>query len=324
MGSFDMLFGNESVKTLLKNELARGTLSHAYIVDGPKGSGRHTLVRAVLSSLAAGGDKGRIEKGLCADVEELKAPDGKKFIPVDRIRELREAAYLSPAELDFKAFIISEAQTMTAEAQNAFLKILEDPPDNVYFFLITYGPGLLTTVRSRAPTLRMQVFSEKELKEYCIRQSDSVKGMDEKNPKQLSFIIKKSGGAIGAVLDKAKSRGDLGEYDLVCELLGALSGHDKGEFFAKEKKIPEERNEYSEFLDGFIKAFRDILAVKQGISEPLLFFLSPEEATEYCQGFSLAETMRKLQVLISAKEENEYNINLKTARLDTMCRLWSK
>ncbi len=324
MGSFDMLFGNESVKALLENEITRGTLSHAYVIEGPKGSGRHTLVRAALSALAAGGDNGRIERGLCSDIVSVEAPEGKKFIPVDRIREVREAAYLFPVELDFKAFIISEAQTMTAEAQNAFLKVLEEPPHNVYFFLITGGPGLLTTVRSRAPTLRMQVFSEKELEDYCSGMSDSVKQMSERNPKQLSLIIKKSGGAIGAVLDMARSRGAVGGYDLVCEFLGALAGHDKADFFAKEKKIPETREEYSDFLDGFIRSMRDILAVKQGIYEPLLFFVSPEDVTEYCQSFSLSETMRKLQVLISAKEETEYNLNLKTARLDTMCRLWSK
>lgn len=324
MGSFDMLFGNESVKALLESEISRGTLSHAYIIEGPKGSGRHTLVRAALSALAAGADNGRIESGLCSDIVTVEAPEGKRFIPVDRIREVREAAYLFPVEIDFKAFIISEAQTMTAEAQNAFLKVLEEPPANVYFFLITDGSGLLATVRSRAPTLRMQVFSERELEDYCANLSESVRQMRGKNPKQLSLIIKKSGGAIGGVLDMAKSRGGVGEYDLVCEFLTALAGHDKAEFFAKEKKIPETREDYSDFLDGFIRALRDILAVKQGIYEPLLFFVSPDEVTEYCQSFSLSETMRKLQVLISAKEETEYNLNLKTARLDTVCRLWSK
>lgn len=317
---FDEIYGNEILKNMLARDIECGTLAHAYIVEGPKGSGRHTLVRGVLTALAHGGDGGKIERLICPDVIYIERKEGKKSISVDAVRELRDEAYLSSNDLDFKAFVISEAHLMTVEAQNAFLKILEEPPENVYFFLITNGGALLPTVRSRAPVLRMQTFSEDELIEYSTQLSASVRELREKNGKALSFLAKNSGGAIGAVLDGVRDDSMSG-YESVMEFIDILGSRDKAALYLFESKIPEEKEEYSAFLDHLISAFRDIIAVKQGIHEPLLFFLSYEDAEEYCFQFSFGEAMNKIRTLLAVKEETEYNLNGKTARLDMLCRL---
>lgn len=317
---FDRIYGNEILKNMLAHDIGRGTLSHAYIVEGSVGSGRHTLVRHVLSELAQGDDRGKIERLVCPDVIYIEKEDGKNSIPVDAVRQIREQAYLSPNDLDFMAFVISEAHLMTIEAQNAFLKILEEPPENVYFFLITNGTSLLPTVRSRAPVLRMQMFSEEELIEYCSQISSSVRELREKNIKALRFLAKNSGGAIGAVLHGVRDDGMSG-YEFAMEFIDVLGGRDKAALYMLESKIPEEKDEYASFLNDLLSAFRDIIAVKHGIHEPLLFFLSYNEAEEYCFKFSYEEAMGKIRTLLSAKEETGYNLNGKTARLDMLCRL---
>ena len=75
---------------------------------------------------------------------------GKASIQVDQIREMRLDAHVLPNDGDRKVYIIQEAQTMTESAQNAFLKILEQPPTGVYFILaVSDRRGIIDTIRSR-------------------------------------------------------------------------------------------------------------------------------------------------------------------------------
>ena len=152
------LSGNERAKEQLSRQERERGLSHAYIISGPAGSGKHILAR----SLAAGmlctspGERpcGRcapclkVKKGIHPDVSVIAGPEEGKPITVDQVRALRADACIRPNEGERKVYILEGE--MNVSAQNALLKLLEDGPPFASFLLLARNSGaLLETVRSR-------------------------------------------------------------------------------------------------------------------------------------------------------------------------------
>ncbi len=160
------LKGNERLKDQLsRQERGRG-LSHAYIISGPAGSGRHTLARELAAAMlcAGSGEKPcgkcgpclKVRKGVHPDVSTVTGPEEGKPITVDRVRLLRADAYIRPNEGERKVYLLEGADRMNAPAQNAMLKLLEEGPPYAAFLLIAGNAGgLLRTVRSRCEELAL-------------------------------------------------------------------------------------------------------------------------------------------------------------------------
>ena len=140
-------------------------LHHAYIVSEPDGEKSLSLARELAAALVCSAD-GPVPCGICPACRKVRAgihpdvitisretgKDGKKKteISVNQIRAMGADAYVLPNESPRKVYIVDEAEKMNFSAQNAALKLLEEPPAGVYFLLCTPNPGsLLPTVRSR-------------------------------------------------------------------------------------------------------------------------------------------------------------------------------
>ena len=84
------------------------------------------------------------------DIKIISPQSGQKTIGIDTIRILKQNAYITPNESDYKIYIFPDASTITPQAQNAFLKILEEPPKSVIFMMICQNKSkLLNTIISR-------------------------------------------------------------------------------------------------------------------------------------------------------------------------------
>ena len=160
------LKGNERLKDqLVRQERGRG-LSHAYILSGPAGSGRHTLAGQLAAAMLCTGsgekpcgrcaDCLKTAKGIHPDVSVITGPEAGKPIAVDQVRALRADAYIRPNEGIRKVYLLEGADRMNAPAQNAMLKLLEEGPPYAAFLLIAENAGgLLRTVRSRCEELAL-------------------------------------------------------------------------------------------------------------------------------------------------------------------------
>ena len=181
---FPQLLGNSRIKTILGGDIARGTMGHAYILDGPAGCGKHTAALSIASALACEHRKDgkqslpcgkclacrKIAEGVSPDVSFIRRAEDRATLGVSIIRELREDLYIAPNENEKKVYIIEEADRMTDEAQNALLLSLESPPPYVVFLLLTQNvDSLLETIRSRAPVLKMQTFGADEIYEVLVK-----------------------------------------------------------------------------------------------------------------------------------------------------------
>lgn len=177
-------------------EAATSRLSHAYIISGPPGSGKHALADYLAAAYVCSGTgerpcgscpdcrkaKGRIHP----DVIRLTIPEGKRSILVEQVRALRSDAYIRPNEARRKVLLIEDAQAMNESAQNALLKVLEDGPGYLSFLLLSENPQqLLPTIRSRCEILSLAPSEEErsgpdgELRQTAEELTALLTGADE-------------------------------------------------------------------------------------------------------------------------------------------------
>lgn len=184
---FDGLLGNERLKENLTKSLAKGHISHCYLISGPEGSGKRTLARLLAAAiLCQGRDKPCMACTPCRKVLDGNHPDfiivddpEKKTVPVELIRQARADMFVQPNESDHKIYQFPRAQDMGIPGQNALLKVLEEPPAYGVFLLLTDNPDkLLPTVRSRCTELKMQALPPETLQKQLREDFPKTSGED--------------------------------------------------------------------------------------------------------------------------------------------------
>ena len=165
--------GREDIATLFKNCLSENKLGQSYIIHGPCGMGKKTVLKYILSLIMCENNSScgvcpsckSLEMKAHPDVVVLERPEGKASIGVDSVRSVLSEVYIKPVQASYKAVVVHEAHLLTTEAQNAMLKIIEEPPDKVVFFLLcdTVAP-ILQTVISRSVTVNLRPLTIDELK----------------------------------------------------------------------------------------------------------------------------------------------------------------
>ena len=157
--TFGKVLGQRHVVNVLQRQLTTGETSHAYMFSGTRGTGKTTMARLLAKGLnCLETDTSKRPCGVCdnclaiqngsfPDVVEVDAASNNG---VDNVREITGSVIYPPTIGRTRVFIIDEAHMLTTAANNAFLKTLEEPPENTVFILATTEPGkMLATIRSR-------------------------------------------------------------------------------------------------------------------------------------------------------------------------------
>jgi DNA polymerase-3 subunit delta' len=182
------LVGQDAAQAVLAEGLASGRMHHAWLLAGAKGVGKATLAYQVARmALARPEERDLFGQGLSIEPDsptdrQIRAlshpallvirrtydPKTKRFsqnIPVDEVRRLKSFLALSPEEQGWRVVIVDSADEMNANAANALLKSLEEPPPRTIFLVLTGAPGrLLPTIRSRCRVVALGALSEADLK----------------------------------------------------------------------------------------------------------------------------------------------------------------
>lgn len=225
--SFDGLLGNERLKQNLTGAFSKNRISHFYLISGPVGSGKKTLSRLLAAAaLCTGERKPCLSCAHCRKAMGNTHPDlitiddpEKKHVPIDLIRDARADIYIQPNEANRKIYLFPRAQDMRPEAQNALLKILEEPPAYGVFILLTdNAEKLLPTVRSRCTELSLTALPENVLRPAL------EKACPQATPQQITGAIGRSGGYLGQAMALLEQSEESSESTL--QFLKAYAGSD--------------------------------------------------------------------------------------------------
>ena len=263
------LAGNARIREALTAAVGSGRLPHAILIEGDKGTGRHTLAAFIARAAVCEGENKpcgecrgcRLEHaGTHPDIWTVAPEDGKKNITVAQIRALRSEAYVKPHMSARRVFIIDMADTMNEQAQNALLKVLEEPPGSVLFILIAENKAaLLDTVISRCTVLSLSPPEISEAEKYMAASMNYTS-------EQISSALKESGGNIGAALNLL-SGGSSGAATAAEEFIKLMLSSDELGMLKTAAKFEKSRTE----ADAFLKELKlcTAAALKKNLSNSL-------------------------------------------------------
>ena len=179
MGSFKDVVGHKDIINYIRNAVTENKVSHAYILNGERGSGKKMLANLFATTLLCekqGPDPCNACHS-CHQAESGNHPDIIRVthekpgsIAVDDIREqVNQTVAVKPYQGAYKVYIIPEADLMTVQAQNALLKTIEEPPEYVVILLLTENADqLLPTINSRCVMLKLRNIKDKLIKRYLM------------------------------------------------------------------------------------------------------------------------------------------------------------
>jgi len=157
---------NSSAKHTLAALIDSGRVPHTVLIEGETGLGKKTFAKLVAQSILCEGEQKpcgvcrhcfKIKKNIHPDVVIINPEGGARSFHIDEIRQMRSDAYIKPNEAEKKVYILADAQNMTVQAQNALLKIIEEPPPHAVFILTCDNKAkLLETVVSRVISITLE------------------------------------------------------------------------------------------------------------------------------------------------------------------------
>ncbi|MFN7981872.1 MAG: DNA polymerase III subunit delta' [Vicinamibacterales bacterium] len=286
---FRHIVGHRRLVALLSRSIARDTLPPSLILSGPAGVGKRLAALSIAQALncrtpirsadaespeqcdACGECPActRIARGVHPDVVFLE-PNDKGNIKIDSVRDVIERSGYRPFEGRRRVTIVDQADALERSAQNAFLKVLEEPPSGSVFLLVTASPDLLLqTVRSRCPQLRFQPLAEAEVAAYLMAQGTSEA--------EARSVAAEADGSIGRALD-ASADALVDARDVALRVLAQAAATDDTrrriecarDLVVKAGAASTERDQLAAYLRAMSTLLRDVAAVATTADRSLL------------------------------------------------------
>lgn len=297
---FEEVVGQQHVTRTLRNAVMRGKLAHAYLLTGPRGTGKTSIARIMYRAAncpnQVDGDpcntcplcRAALD-GRAMDLVEIDAASNRG---IDDIRDLREKVAYRPSEGRYRLYIIDEAHELTANAQDAFLKTLEEPPPHTIFVLATTeAHKVLPTIVSRCQRFDLRRIPFDLTRDQLQRVAETEKlNVDDAVLEQLArsargglrdalSLLDQLSAFGGGQVDMAVARTVLGlpPVETVRATLDALAAHDASALMERLLDVEEGGADLRQFAEELVWSLRGLLMVRAGAQSSLAAEFSAEE-----------------------------------------------
>lgn len=333
--TFKDLIGQENIVKALSNAINLNKISHAYLLCGPRGTGKTTTARIIAKSLNCAKGPTLEPCGECPsckdianstpiDVIEIDAASNRK---VEDARNILEKIQFVPVNGRYKIYIIDEVHMLTTEAFNTLLKTLEEPPENVIFILATTEPHkVLDTIISRCQRFDFRRITTQDivarLKYICEQENISI------TEDALYTIARSSAGGMRDSLalldqisvldaDKEITADDVNEmlgrlsFEILFELSSSILNSDTQNAITLLDKIYNKGNEPFQIITNLIQYFRNFLVVKNCADRKIAAELTQLNEAHILQLKEQSENVEAEQVLYTIERLSFYSKEIK-------------
>ena len=330
--TFEEVIAQESVTQTLQNAIKKGRLAHAYLFSGPRGVGKTSVARILAKAFNCESGPTPDPCGKCVMCEAIKAGrsmdvieiDAASHTGVDSIRELKETVRFAPAESRFKVYIVDEVHRLSAQAFDALLKTLEEPPSHVKFILATTEEHKVPlTILDRCQRYRFRPIST----DAIISSLEKILSTDAESPISetekdaiLFYIAKSANGSLRdaqSLLDQLYAYADgtitleevravLGviEVEIIHDCISGIIKGQVGESLQKLAELLADGKDIGILIGEFQAYLRDALIMVYSKKPEELVHLPPDNfrlLEESSKGWSPSVLLPMLEVFFEAE-----------------------
>ncbi len=335
---FKNVIGQDIAKRSVVAALESGTLSPTYLLEGPEGVGKATFALEFAKALNCTSPEIR-PCGTCPSCQKINRfqhpdlwvllPDKLKGEPlgqkgwvrppgfhaqlkisIDQVREVEQEVTRAPLEARFRVVVVLNAENLTLEAQNAFLKVLEEHPSHTIFLLVSSRPtAILPTVRSRCRVLRFSLLSLEEFRRYP---------WPERGDLPIEVLYRLSSGSLGL----ARSLIDHAVLSIRNDLIDQWLERAKAGLVEFLNLLTVDMAQSQVVLWTLATLIRDFLAIKLGTPEIVANVDRIEDLRKLAQHLTLEQVESLFRRLGEVEEALRRNVSPRTAMLSLTGPLW--
>ncbi len=318
--TFEDVCGQEHITSVLHYEAQTGSLSHAYLFCGSRGTGKTTCAKILAKAVncehpVSGSPCGKcaactaIDSGAATDVLEMDAASNNG---VDNIRDIRDEVVYSPSSLRYRVYIIDEVHMLSASAFNALLKTLEEPPEHVIFILATTElQKLPATIISRCQRFDFRRISTEVLtkrltyiaaEEKIALEPDAARmlsklaqgGMRD----AISLLELCAGGNRAVTAEAVEEAVGLTGREAMIKTVRAVAECDFDVLFSQIAEVVRSSKDITVFWQDLLSVWRDMLILKTTKNAPTYLDLTDHEAE---QMLAVTEKFKKETLIYHCK-----------------------
>ncbi|MEG0308898.1 MAG: DNA polymerase III subunit delta' [Clostridium sp.] len=306
------MIGHDKVQNSLIQAIDNNKLSHAHIIVGEKGIGKSELVKIIALKIL-----GINEIRDHVDIIYWTLDKGKTSISVNTIRGIINECNKKPFEGDKKVIIIDNGDKITFQAQNAFLKTIEEPPSNVFIFILCEDlEGILDTIKSRCCVHKLKPLNDEDMKIFLKKKYSNI---EDDKLKIVSAFAKGIPGRAEKLIDSS-------EFSIIRDTIFEIISKSKDVHsevaLHYEKFFSDYGNKDEDILDIIITVIRDIIIYKEVGDES--FFINIDKSSDIkdlANIFSSSKLNDMIKIVDETRNILKNNVNASLAYITMILKM---